>query len=131
MQMRGLALFLMAAGLASAAAIDGTWTASMVMRGGKKAAATQERVVEVTINLKSDGDKATGTVMSGARKRSVTAQIVDGKVTGNSFSFTTVSKTKKGEQKLEWRGTIDGNTMKGTRSRAGAKRGQEFTAKRG
>ena len=130
MQLRSLILFLTATCLASAAAIDGTWTAEMKMKGGKKAAA-QERTVQVKFNLKSDGNKATGTVISGARKRSVTAQIVDGKIDGDNFSFTTVQTGKKGEQKLEWRGTVSGDSIQGTRSRAGAKRGQSFTAKRG
>ena len=130
MQLRSLILFLAATCLASAAAIDGTWTAEMKMKGGKKAAA-QERTVQVKFNLKSDGNKATGTVISGARKRSVTAQIVDGKIDGDNFSFTTVQTGKKGEQKLEWRGTVSGDSIQGTRSRAGAKRGQSFTAKRG
>src|SRR5262249_1621306 len=85
--------------------------------------------VEVRLNLKADGDKATGTMRSGAGKRAATAQIVDGKVDGNHFSFTTIQTTKKGEQRLMWEGTVDGDTMKGTRSRGG-KRGQSFKAKR-
>ena len=130
MRLRSLILFLLATCLASAAAIDGTWTGDMKMKGGKKTGG-QDRVVQVKLNLKADGDKATGTVMSGGGKRSATAQIVDGKIQGNQFSFTTVQTTKKGEQKLEWRGTINGDTLDVTRSRAGAKRGQSFTAKRG
>jgi hypothetical protein len=131
MRIRTLTLFLLAATLCLAAAIDGTWKATMVVHAGKKAAATQDRVVEMTLNLKADGDKATGTIVSGGKKRSTTAEIVDGKITGNNFSFTTVQKNKKGEQRLEWRGSVDGNTLKGTRGRAGGKRGgQEFTAKR-
>ena len=132
MRIRTLTLFLLAATLAMAAAIDGTWKASMVVHAGKKAAATtQDRVVEMTLKLKADGDKATGTIVSGGKKRSTTAQIVDGKITGNNFSFTTIQKTKKGEQRLEWRGSVDGDTLKGTRGRAGGKRGgQEFTAKK-
>lgn len=121
---------LMAVGLASGAAIDGTWTAEIKMKAGKKAG-SEDRMVQVQFNLKSDGDKATGTVTSGAKKHSVTAHIVDSKLEGNQFSFTTVQTTKKGEQRLEWRGTVNGDTLQGTRSRAGAKRGQDFTAKRG
>jgi hypothetical protein len=130
MRIGSLILFLMTASLAWGSAIDGAWTAEMKMKGGKKAGA-QERIVQVKFNLKSEGDKATGTVMSGARKRSSTAQIVDGKIEGNRFSFTTVQTTKKGEQKLVWRGTVEGDTLQGTRSREGGKRGQQFTAKRG
>ena len=127
MRFRTLILFLLAAGLAAAAAIDGAWTSEMKMRGGKKGG---DRTVRITLNLKSQGDQLTGTVESGG-KRSRSAQIQDGKIEGNRFSFTTVQTTKKGEQKQEWRGTVDGDTLQGTRSRAGGKRGQPFTAKRG
>jgi hypothetical protein len=130
MRLRTLILFCLAAALASAAGLDGTWTSEMKMRGGKKTAA-QERTVTVTFILKSDGDKVTGTVISGGKKRSGTGQIQDGKVEGNQFSFTTVRKSKKGEKKETWRGTIDGDTLQGTRSREGGKRRQAFTAKRG
>lgn len=126
-------LFVLAAGLASGAAIagaiDGKWIAEITVRGGKKTG-SQERKVEARFNLKRDGDKATGSVTSGAKKRNVTAQIVAGKINGNRFSFTTVQTSKKGEQRLVWEGTMEGETLHGTRSREGAKRGQDFTAKR-
>jgi len=130
MRISPLIVLFLAAIVASAAGLDGTWKATMVTHGGKKAAANQDRVVELEMHLKTEGDKATGTVTTAARKRAASAQIVESKVTGNSFTFTTVQKTKKGEQRFDWRGTVDGDTMKGTRSRAGGKRGQEFTAKR-
>lgn len=130
MRLRSLLLFALTAGLACASAIDGAWIAEMKMKGSKKTGG-QERTVEVRLNLKADGDKPTGTMTSNAGKRGARARIVDGKIDGNSFSFTTVQTTKKGEQRLEWRGTIDGDTMTGTRSRDGQKRGQAFTAKRG
>jgi len=130
MRLRIVMTLLMAVGLASGAAIDGAWTAEIQMKAGKKAG-SEDRMVQVQFNLKSEGDKATGTITSGAKKHSVTAHIVDSKLEGNQFSFTTVQTTKKGEQRLEWRGTVNGDTLQGTRSRAGAKRGQDFTAKRG
>ncbi len=130
MRIRTLTLFLLTATLSLAAALDGNWKATMVVHPGKNAKTTQDRVVVMTLNLKSDGDKATGTVTSEGKKRAATAQIVEGKITGNTFTFTTVQKTKKGEQRLTWRGTIEGDTLKGTRGRNGGKRGQEFTAKR-
>src|SRR3954471_1171111 len=122
MRLRTLILFALATVLASAAGLDGTWTSEMKIRAGKKSGGT-ERTVTVTLNLKAEGDKVTGTVMSGGKKRSSTAQIQDGKIDGNSFSFTTVRKAKKGEEKQTWRGTIEGDTLQGTRSREGGKRG--------
>ena len=130
MRLRTLLLFAISATLAFGAAIDGSWNAELKMRGSKKTGA-QDRIVEIRMNLKADGEKPTGTVTSGAKKRSVTAKIVDGKIDGNQFSFTTVQTTKKGQQSFEWRGTVSGDTLQGTRSRVGAKRGQDFTAKRG
>jgi hypothetical protein len=130
MRISPLIVLFLAAIVASAAGLDGTWKATMVTHGGKKAAANQDRVVELEMHLKTEGDKATGTVTTAARKRAASAQIVESKVTGNSFTFTTVQKTKKGEQRFDWRGTVDGETMTGTRSRAGGKRAQEYTAKR-
>jgi len=130
MRICSLLLFLLTSSLAFAAAIDGTWTAEMKMKANKKSGG-QERIVELKFDLKSDGDKATGTVLSGIGKHAATLKIVDGKLDGNHFSFTTVQTTKKGEQKLTWSGTVEGDKLQGTRSRAGGKRGQSFTAKRG
>lgn len=130
MRLRALILFLLAALVASAASIDGNWTSEMKVRGGKKGGG-QDRTVHMTFNLKADGNKLTGTVSSGAGKRNRSSEILDGKIEGNQFSFTTVQKSKRGEQRQEWRGTMEGDTLQGTRSRAGGKRGQSFTAKRG
>lgn len=104
----------------------------MKMRAGKKSGG-QEQTVPLTLNLKSDAaGQITGTVNMGGRKRSQTAQIQNGKLEGNSFRFTTVRTGKKCEQRMEWRGTLDGDSLQGTCAREGAKRrrGQSFTAKR-
>ena len=44
--------------------------------------------------------------------------------------FVTINKTKKGEQKVIWTATLDGDQLRGTRTRKGAKRSVPFTAKR-
>ena len=131
MKLRSAILILFAAALASAAGLDGTWTSEMKMRGGKKGGG-QDRTVPLTMTLKSDNGQITGTVVTGNGKRSQNAQIQNGKLDGNSFSFVTVRTTKKGEQKMEWRGTLDNDTLQGTCAREGGKRrrGQSFTAKR-
>lgn len=128
MRLRNLILFLLAAGVASAAVIDGTWT-SEIKGGGKKGAAAA-RTINVTLNLRSDGNRITGTVVTAGRKRSRTAQIQEGKLDGTHFSFVAVQTTKKGEQRIEWRGTVAGDSIEGTRGREGRRRGQPFTAKR-
>jgi hypothetical protein len=108
-----------------AAGIDGKWTAEIAGRSGKGA----ETKVMTTLDLKSSGEALTGTVTAEAR-RARSVEVTDGKVTGSQFSFKTKQTSKKGEQVMIWEGTVDGETLKGTRAREGAKRKVEFTAKR-
>ena len=124
-----LALSCALALVAWTAPIDGKWVAKMEMRGGKKqgGAAT---TLELTLNLKSEGGKLTGTVSGGAGRRAPTQTIENGKIEGGRFSFTTVQKGKQGETKFTWRGTVKGDQLTGTRGKEGARRGQPFTAKR-
>lgn len=116
------------ASLAAGAGIDGKWTSEFSMRGGKKQA-QQARTVQMTLDLKAEGDRLTGKVSMPRGKRSQAVEIQEGKIEGNQFSFVTVQKGKKGEQKTTWQGTVEGDQLKGTRS--AGKRGQPFTAKRG
>src|SRR2546427_10267921 len=99
-----IAAFLWLAPLASAAGIEGKWSAEF--QPGKKAKAA----APATLNLSSDGKQVTGSVGSG--KRAMTIQ--DGKLDGASFSFVTVRKGKKGEARLLWSGTLEGDTIRGT-----------------
>jgi len=112
--------------VAAAAPIDGAWAGEM-KSGGKKGGG---QVSPMTLNLKSDGQQLTGTVSMarGKKGRSTPVTIQDGRIDGNSFSFTTVHTTKKGEQRQTWRGTIDGDKLTGSTGRG--KRGTPFTAKR-
>src|SRR5882724_709323 len=111
-----IAAFLCLAPLASAAGIEGKWSAEF--QPGKKGKAA----APATLNLSIDGKQVTGSVGSG--KRAMTIQ--DGKLDGSSFSFVTVRKGKKGEARLLWSGTLEGDTIRGTRSREGGKRGASF-----
>lgn len=117
------------AGLAAAAGIDGKWVAEMKMQAGKKGGEAQ--TVQMTLDLKAEGGKLTGTVSTPARRRGGSLAIQDGKIEGNQFSFTTVQTTKKGDQKVEWKGTVEGDQLKGTRSSGKRGRGAPFTANRG
>ena len=107
-----------------AAAIDGAWT-SQIKTKGKKG----EKTTSLSFDLKSDGTALTGTV-SGVRKKQGSTMVEGGKFENGAFSFKTVDKTRKGDVKFLWRGTVEGTELKGTRTREGAKRGMEFTAKR-
>lgn len=115
--------------VAAAAAIDGKWLAEIKIPAGKKAGST-EQTITTMLNLSSSGTTLTGSVTMKAGKRDREVQIQDGKIEGNSFSFVTVMQGKKGDQKLVWKGTVEGDTLKGTRGREDQRRGAPFTAKK-
>jgi hypothetical protein len=121
---------LLSTALATAAGIDGRWTSEIAAPVNKKSAKAPAGPNIVTIVLKSNGGQLTGTVSQGVGKRSRTMDIQNAKVQGDSFSFDTIQKGKKGEVKWSWRGTVKGDELTGTRMRDGARRGQSFTAKR-
>jgi len=111
---------------ALAASLEGKWLARIERKDAAKGVVT----VEFTLDLKVDGNKLTGTVTGGAGRRPISMTIENGKVEGDRFSFTTVQKGRKGEQKFLWEGTISGDELKGTRTTEGRRRGNPFTAKR-
>jgi hypothetical protein len=89
---------------------------------------------EVTFNFKVDGDQLTGTV-AGPRGEN---PISDGKIEGDSISFTQVLNFNGNEMKILYKGKVSGDEIKFTRQREGGQAGanggsrppQEFTAKR-
>ncbi len=119
-----IAGLLIAAVAVFAAGIDGKWTSEMTMRGPNG-----EMKVTTTMDLKSSGETLTGTVAT-AGPRPGTAEIMEGKIAGNKFSFKTKQTTKKGEMINVWEGTMDGDSLTGSRGREGGNNKMEFTAKR-
>jgi hypothetical protein len=107
--------FTLLAGLAFGAAIDGKWVSERKMnRNGEEMTITQ------TFDLKSDGAKLTGTIsMAFGTNEPRTAEIKDGKLDGNKFSFKTVMSTPNGEFTSVYEGTVEGDTLKGTTMREG------------
>lgn len=84
-----------------------------------------------TLDLKVNGSALTGTVTtSGGQMQGTPTEIQDGKVNGDKISFTVMQTTKKGEVKWTYEATVEGGSMKGTRTREGGKGPQEFTAKK-
>jgi hypothetical protein len=127
MKRRAIRLFFLAGALllpSFAATIDGVWL-SEIKAGGKKGGKQQT----VSFDLKSDGTALTGSVSAG-RKKQAAMKIEQGKFENGAFSFATTHRTRKGDARFLWRGTVEGAELKGTRTREGSKRGQEFTAKR-
>jgi hypothetical protein len=115
-----LAVALMGAlsAIALAADVTGKWTAQVPGRDGQ--------LREQTFNLKADGEKLTGTV-SGGRGGDVT--IADGKVSGNTVSFTVTREMGGNTVKYTYTGTVAGSEIKFKRE-GGQGPLREFTAKR-
>ena len=112
-----LTLVLVAA--ASAADVTGKWVAQVPGRGGE----TREAV----FNLKAAGDQLTGTVTSPRGEQ----QISEGKVDGDTISFTVVVEFNGNSMKFFYKGKVTGDEIKFTREREGGPEGpREFTAKR-
>ncbi len=106
---------------------DGTWTWTVPGRNGG-----QDRTM--TLKLKSDGDKLTGTLSTPGRQgRSMDTEIKDGKVKGNEVSFTVVREFNGNTMTTKYSGKIEGNTIKGKADmeRDGNTRSRDWEAKRG
>jgi len=95
-----LCLFAVFAFVAAAADITGTWKATFEGPNGPR---------ETTFNFKADGSKLTGTVVGG---RGGESPIENGKIDGDNVSFTVTRKFQDREFKQEYKGKVDGNTMK-------------------
>lgn len=100
--MKALRLIL-AASLATfalwAADATGKWTAEMPGRGGN--------MMTVTMNLKADGSKLTGTVSG----RNGDTEISDGKVDGNDVSFTVVREFNGNKITSAYKGKLEGDVI--------------------
>jgi hypothetical protein len=92
-------IFAVAALSILAADPSGKWAASMPGRGGNP--------MNITFNLKADGDKLTGTVSS---MRGDT-DISDGKVDGDKIMFSVVREFNGNQMKQNYTGTLDGDTI--------------------
>jgi len=101
-----------------AADFNGKWTAQVPGRGGETR--------ETTFTFKVSGDSVTGT-MSGGQGGDV--QISDGKVSGDTITFTVTRERGGQTMKNTYTGTMSGAEIKFKRE--GGQRGpQEFTAKK-
>jgi hypothetical protein len=104
---------------ALAADVSGKWTAQVPGRGG------QTR--EATFTFKADGNTLTGTVSG----RMGDMPIADGKIDGDTISFTQTLEFNGNTVKFLYKGAVSGDSIKFTRERDGGEgQAQEFTAKR-
>ncbi|MCX6622949.1 MAG: hypothetical protein NTY38_18160 [Acidobacteria bacterium] len=110
-----LALILLGATLLSAADVTGKWTGEVQGRNGK---------YEITLNLKADGAALTGTVTGRAGENPIS----DGKIDGDTISFTQSIERDGNKMTWNYKGTVAGDEIKMTR--AMGERSTEFTVKR-
>jgi len=103
--------------VALAADATGKWTAQVPGQGGQ--------LRDVTITLKADGEKLTGS-MTG---RQGDIPISDGKVSGDVVSFVTVIERGGNSFKQSFSGKVEGDEIKFKRE-GGQGQPIEFTAKR-
>jgi hypothetical protein len=80
--------------------LTGAWNATTRMPDGSRH--------ESVLNLEVQGTKLTGKIVS---KRG-TAEITSGMVDGNNISFTVVRVGNGDEVRIEFRGKVEGGTMK-------------------
>jgi hypothetical protein len=104
--------------VASAADVAGKWTAQVPSRSG------QAR--ETTFNFKVAGDKLTGT-MSGYQGQEIA--ISDGKVSGDTLSFTITMERGGNTMKQTYTGKVVGDEIQFKRE-SGQGPAREFVAKR-
>jgi opacity protein-like surface antigen len=103
---------------ASASDISGTWKAAIETPNG---------ALETTFKFKVDGNKLTG---STSNEFMGEALISDGKVDGDSLSFTVNASFNGNDVKLNYKGAVAGDEMKLTLEIPGRDRTIEMTAKR-
>jgi hypothetical protein len=97
----------------------GTWKYSTEVNGNK---------LEVTMKLKAEGDKVTGT-MSVA---DMEAKIEDGKIKDGEVSFKVIRDVGGNKFEIKYKGKVTGDTFKGKREleRDGTTNSRDFEAKR-
>jgi hypothetical protein len=105
-------ILLVVAFVAVAADVSGKWTYEGQGRGGNPGR-------PVTITLKADGMKLTGTVPGGGGRGGggggtppPDVEISNGKVDGNNISFEVKRTTQNGEIVTKYEGTLDGDSLK-------------------
>lgn len=113
-----------------AANLKGKWVARIPFPA-QRTGETQDRSLEVVLDLKQKGDRLTGTVTNVLNgKRGRPQEIWDGKVEGDRFSFVTLQPGDGGERKVLWEGLVQGREIRGTRHPEGVQRGLEFVARK-
>ena len=120
-----VAAFILVVGPAALAAdATGTWKWSTPGRNGGNPR-------EVTLKLKQDGEKLTGTISMGGNNANET-EITDGKIKDGELSFKVTRKRQNNEITSNYTGKLDGDVIKGKveTNFNGNNRSNDFVAKR-
>ena len=99
-------------------AIDGKWTAEITTQRGPQ---------PLTLTLKADGGKLTGTVEGG---RGGAIPIEEGTIQGNTIKFKQKQQGRGGEVVMTYTGTVKGDEIAFSRQAEGQGNPVEFTAKK-
>ena len=126
-----MTILLAIAFVAAAADVSGKWAFEQPGRGGGNP-------TTVTITLKADGAKLTGSVLGGMGRGGAAptpAEISEGKVDGNNITFKVTTEGKNGPQTTSYKGTLSGDSLELEIQRPGRGGGdpppaQKVTAKR-
>ena len=135
-----VALFAVALLTSAAQAADatGTWKWTQAARGGGGGAGGQPR--EITLKLKQEGDKLTGTIAmpagrgggGGGAAAPAETPIEAGMVKGDEISFTVTREFQGNKFVSKYSGKVDGDTIKGKveSERGGQTQSRDWEAKR-
>lgn len=105
---------------AFAADVSGKWVAEMPGRGGGNP-------MQITFDLKADGNTLTGTVGSPQGQTAIT----DGKIDGDTITFSVTREMQGNTIKQNYTGKVSGDEIKFSVVREGGQgQAREFTAKR-
>jgi hypothetical protein len=112
-----LALFATVSLAYAAANVDGTWNGDLrTLEGG---------AIPVTVTLKSDGARVTGTYGQGSVKD---IAIENGKLSGDALTFSISRKGRDGQPStINFTGKVEGDSIKLTRREGGNRPGPEVT----
>jgi hypothetical protein len=105
---------------ALAADISGKWTTVI---------STGIGAMNYTFDFKVDGEKLTGKAVMSMGNESSESALTEGSVKGNDISFVEMLKVQGQELRCEYKGTITGDEIRGSRQ-VGSYGTEDFIAKR-
>lgn len=98
-----VSILLVAAFGAMAADVSGKYTWEQQGRGGN--------TVNVTLTLKQDGGKLSGTVSQPGRNGNMESPISDGTINGDAIAFKVSRETPNGSFTTTYKGTVSGDSI--------------------